>query len=165
VDAVFAGGAFADLNATPNLATIASFIVGEDVVEEVIVDNTDAGFVVSDPAQFVTSSGVAGFVGTNYRAAPVGSTATATWTPTLTTNGNYEVYVRYTSHPLRATNATYVVTRDGGTNTATVDQRTGGGTWVFLGTFALSNGASSVRLQTTGANQFVIADAVRFVRV
>ncbi len=165
VDAVFAAGTFADLDGNLNFDSIASFLVGEVFLEEVIVDNSDAGFVLSDPTQFVTSSAVGGFIGANYVAAPTGSTATATWTPTLNTNGSYQVYVRYTSHPQRASNATYVVTHGGGTSTVVVDQRSGGGTWVLLGTFDLANGLSSVQLRTLDANQFVVADAVRFVRV
>ena len=165
VDAVFAAGTFADLAGNENLDTIASFVVAEDLIDEVIVDNSDPAFAVSDPTQFLTSSNVSGFIGVDYLAAPVGSTATATWKPKLAADGDYEVYVRYTSHPMRATNATYVVTHDGGTNTLSVDQTAGGGMWVLLGTFSLSDGLSSVQLQTRGANQFVVADAVRFVRL
>ncbi len=165
VDAVFAAGTFADSVGNQNLDTIASFVIGEDVLEEIIVDNTSFGFSVNDPNnQFVTSSGVGGFIGTNYLAAATGSTATATWTPTITTNGQYEVFVRFTSHPLRATNANYTVSHDGGTTPMSIDQRTGGGSWVSLGTFNLSSGAF-VMLDSAGANQFVIADAVRFVRL
>ncbi len=165
VDAVFAAGTFADQSANLNVDSIASFVVVEDLLEEVIVDNSDSGFSLSGPtSQFVSSASVNGFVGSAYLAAPVGSTVTATWTPTLANSGQqYEVFVRYTSHPLRATNATYVVTHDGGTTQVTIDQTTGGGTWVSLGTFTLTSGTASVQLQTTGANQYVVADAVRFV--
>ncbi len=164
VDAVFSAGSFADLNGNQNLDMIASFVVGEDVLEEIIVDNSSPGFTTEDPSsQFVSSSNVGGFIGFNYLAAPSGSTATATWTPTLATNGQYEVLVRYTSHPLRATIATYMVSHDGGTTAFNIDQTMDGGTWVSLGTFSLSSGAF-VTLDSTGANQFVIADAVRFVR-
>ncbi len=165
VDAVFGSGSFADLSPVPitNIPSVASFIVTEAFSAEVIVDNTSPGFAVSDPTQFLTSSSVGGFIGTNYRAAPAGSTATATWTPTLPQSGTYDVYVRYTSHPLRATNATYVINRDGGTSTVVIDQTQNGGEWVLLGSFVLTNGLASVTLNTEGANQFVVADAVRFV--
>ncbi|WP_442506608.1 reprolysin-like metallopeptidase [Novipirellula sp. SH528] len=166
VDAVFAAGTFADLSGNQNIDSIASFVVAEDLQEEVIVDNSGPGFAVNDPSsQFFSSSSAGGFVGSNYIAAPAGSTATATWTPTLANSGQqYQVYVRYTSHPMRATNATYVVTHDNGTTTTvTIDQTSGGGSWVSLGTFTLNDGTASVQLQTTGANQYVVADAVRFV--
>ncbi|WP_442512184.1 peptidoglycan DD-metalloendopeptidase family protein [Novipirellula sp. SH528] len=165
VDAVFAAGTFADSLGNANIDSIASFVVTEDLQEEVIVDNSGPGFTVNDPnSQFFNSSSVGGFVGSSYLAAPTGSTATATWTPTLANSGQqYQVYVRYTAHELRASNATYEVTHDGGTTPVVIDQTSGGGTWVLLGTFALSDGAASVKLLTEGANQYVVADAVRFV--
>jgi hypothetical protein len=166
VDAVFSAGSFADLSPVPltNQASIESFTVIESVTAEVIVDNSDAGFVVSDPEQFVTSSSVRGFIGDNYAAAAPGSTATATWTPTLPQSGTYEVFVRYTSHRLRATNATYVITHNGGTTQVQINQTENGGEWVSLGTYELSAGtAASVQLLTAGANNYVVADAVRFV--
>ncbi len=165
VDAVFAAGTFADINSRQNIDSIASFVVSETLQEEVIVDNNGPGFLVNDPqAEFITSSGVNGFIGSNYLAAPMGSTASATWTPSLTHSGQaYQVYVRYTSHPLRASNATYVVNHDGGATSVQVDQTSGGGTWVLLGTYVLTSGPASVQLLSQGANQYVIADAVRFV--
>jgi len=105
---------------------------------------------------------VAGFLGANYRAARSGIDETATWTPNLPQVGTYEVFVRYTAHPLRATNATYVVTHDGGTSTIVIDQTTRGGVWVSLGSFAFNTVAASVQLRTLGANSFIVADAVRF---
>ena len=162
VDAFFTAGGFQDNAGRGNIATLARFTIGS-AQTEIVVDNTDAGFVASPAGQFVASTNVSGFLGSNYLAAPVGSTATATWTPSLPQSGNYQVYVRYTAHPMRATNATYVVNHNGGASTLNVDQTTGGSTWVLLGTFAMVNGAASVRLQTQNANQFVVADAVRFV--
>ncbi len=44
-----------------------------------------------------------------------------------------------------------------------IDQTQNGGGWVLLGSYALTNGAAAVQLQTLGANHFVVADAVRFV--
>ncbi|WP_442506616.1 ELWxxDGT repeat protein [Novipirellula sp. SH528] len=165
VDAVFAAGTFADQSGNANIDSIESFVVAEDLQEEVIVDNSGPGFTLSGPSsQFFSSSSVGGFVGSNYLAAQTGSTATATWTPTLAHSGQqYQVYVRYTSHALRATNATYVVTHNGGTTQVIVNQKSGGGTWVLLGTFMLTNGTASVQLLTQDANQYVVADAVRFV--
>lgn len=49
--------------------------------------------------------------------------------------------------------------------TVPLNQRTNGGTWVNLGSFALTAGTTNtVTLQTTGTDGYVIADAVRFVR-
>ncbi len=164
VDVIFSANSFADLAgpANQNIETTASFTVAQNFSTEVIVDNNDAGFTATPSGQFFASAGVAGFLGSNYLVAPTGSTAVATWTPTLPVNGTYEVFVRYTAHPLRASNATYVVTHDGVPTTVTIDQRNNGGTWVSLGSFALTNGVAKVELQTTGADNFVIADSVRF---
>jgi len=162
VDAVFGAGTFADNGGRMNIDTLSRFDVLDDFSVDVIVDNTDAGFVLSNPGQFLTSSSVAGFLGANYRAARSGIDETATWTPNLPQVGTYEVFVRYTAHPLRATNATYVVTHDGGTSTIVIDQTTRGGVWVSLGSFAFNTVAASVQLRTLGANSFIVADAVRF---
>ncbi len=83
-------------NATPTFDLTAEYhsIAGYD--GEVIVDNTDAGFSVSDEAHWGTSA-YGNEIGDDYRFNEIlpdpDPDAWAQWTPTLPAAGNYEVYV------------------------------------------------------------------------
>jgi hypothetical protein len=95
-------------------------------------------------------------------------TAEARWTPEIPEAGEYAVHVAYTSAPDRAEDALYTVHHAGGATRFLVNQRIGGGTWVYLGTFRFAAGRDpeggavvlSGRSDTPGAT--VSADAVRF---
>ena len=94
---------------------------------------------------------------------PVASVTTpyvASW-PIDAIPGQYEVFARWTSHPNRASNATYTVHHAGGQTAISVDQRQGGGQWQSLGSYEL-NGSSVVSVDTD-VDGYVIADAVRIV--
>ena len=90
---------------------------------------------------------------------------TATWTPNVATAGNYQVYARWTSHPNRATNATYTVSHAAGSTPVTVNQQANGGAWNLLGAYNLAPGTAHNVTLTDQANGFVIADAIRLVLV
>jgi RHS repeat-associated protein len=63
-----------------------------------------------------------------------------------------------------ASDAKFTVAHTGGSTTKTVNQTTGAGSWVSLGTYAFTeDGAQTVRL-TDQANGRVVADAVKLVR-
>ena len=66
----------------------------------------------------------------------------------------------------RSTDASYSITHASGTATKTVNQTTGGGTWVSLGTYSFTEGiSSSVSLSDKAATgTTVLADAVKLVR-
>jgi hypothetical protein len=86
------------------------------------------------------------------------------FTPALTAPGIYQVFARWTDGSNRASNVPIDVLHSGGLATVTVDQRTNGGSWVLLGTWAFDAGAlGSVMIRTAGADGYVVADAVRFV--
>lgn len=94
------------------------------------------------------------------------SRAYAYWTPDIPEAGEYAVYVTYQSYYNSIENARYVVFHKGGSTTFYVNQRIGGGTWVYLGTFFFDQGNNSNNMvvldnqsQETGV---VCADAVRF---
>ena len=109
------------------------------------------------------SDSVSGYYGTGYRYHAAGSGASrATWSVYVPAAGIWEVYVRYTSHDNRATDAPYRVSHSSGTSTVPVNQQTGGGQWRSLGEYTFNVGTASVRL-TDDANGYVIADAVRLV--
>ncbi len=93
--------------------------------------------------------------------------AIATWRPTITTPGKYNVYVWYPQGSNRASNAPYTIAYNGGTITVLVNQQSGGGAWQQIGTnLDFAKGTSGyVRLGNNANNSVVIADAVRFVYV
>ena len=86
--------------------------------------------------------------------------ASATWTAALPEAGPYAVHVSYAPGTDRSEAARYIVTHAGGETAFEVNQRIGGGTWVYLGTFEF-DGTASVRL-AGGDEGTVSADAVRF---
>ena len=57
------------------------------------------------------------------------------WTPDVPESGRYAVYVSYATLPTSVSDAHYVVRHQGVSTTFKVNQRMGGGTWVYLGTF------------------------------
>ena len=75
--------------------------------------------------------------------------------------GDWEVFVRYTSGPSKATNAPYTI-YGSSTSTVRVNQQTGGGTWYSLGIHSFDAGGTIIEL-TDDANGNVIADAIKLV--
>lgn len=134
---------------------------------EIIVDNADTNSVVAT-GTWTNSSSSAGYHGTNY--AHDGNNGKGTksfrFTPTITQPGIYWVYGRWTADPNRAANVPIDLIGPSGTVTTTVNQQQKGGKWVFLGEQTLSAGTGgSVLIRNTGTTGYVVADAVRFLRV
>lgn len=90
--------------------------------------------------------------------------ASATWVPEIESRGSYAVYVSYKTLPESTGQARYTVRHMGGETVFTVNQRRGGGTWIYLGTFEFDEGTDgSVTLDNYGPEgKVVTADAVRF---
>lgn len=90
--------------------------------------------------------------------------STITWTPTIPEEGRYGVYVSYHSLPNSTTEAHYTVHHKDGKTSFTVNQTMGGGTWIYLGSFAFDKGTmGSVVLSNDATEGMVVtADAVRF---
>ena len=90
--------------------------------------------------------------------------ASATWEPAFETRGEYAVYVSYKTLNNSTTKAHYTVNHMGGSTGFTVNQKMGGGTWIYLGTFEFGPGGKyGVTLSNKGeSDQAVSADAVRF---
>ncbi len=88
----------------------------------------------------------------------------ARWTPDIPYRGEYAVYVSYLSRKNSCSDARYTVHHLGGDTRFSVDQRKGGGTWIYLGTFEFAPGKGGwVELDNKGARgEVVSADAVRF---
>lgn len=86
--------------------------------------------------------------------------------PRITTPGRYAVYVSYATVRKSIPDARYTVWHRGIKTTFSVNQRMGGGTWVYLGTFDFDAGCSPanrvVLSNISGHKGMVTADAVRF---
>ena len=92
--------------------------------------------------------------------------AFAEWIPNIPEKGKYAVYVSYQTQKESIDDAKYTVFHNGGATEFTVNQRMGGGTWVYLGTFEFDKGINDygmVVLSNESSQKGVVcADAVRF---
>jgi hypothetical protein len=152
-------------------------------INEVIVDNQDPGYT-EEPDQnlFINSSGKGyghgirpcqsgqnPFQQGDYRVLHLkpGSKGKVIWTPFISGDGDYAVYVSYQTLPDSYDKAHYEIRHSGGITHFVINQQMGGGTWVYLGTFRFPEGRNeekgSVTLLSDGLSGKVLtADAVRF---
>ena len=134
-----------------------------------VVDNADAAYAEtgSDWLGWSSSDNYGG--GCRY-APPAGTGQnTARWTFSPPPVGTYQVYATWNAAGNHASNAAYTVL-DGGTplSTVYVDQQTppddlvaDGQGWASLGVYAIHQGVLTVQISDSGANGYVVADAVR----
>lgn len=89
--------------------------------------------------------------------------AKATWLPDIPVKGDYAVYVSYKTLENSTEAAHYTVRHLGGETEFSVNQKMGGGTWIYLGTFPFAPGlVASVELDNFGVPGTVVtADAVK----
>lgn len=95
----------------------------------------------------------------------------ASWLPEIPEEGEYAVYVSYKTLPNSTDAAYYTVKYKGGEREFKVNQKMGGGTWIYLGTFKFSEGRNAEGVYLTNLNKgakslkevaYVSADAVKF---
>ena len=130
----------------------------------IIVDNLNSAVTYS--GVWSNSSSVAGFWGADYQhdGNEAKGSKSAAFRPNLPTNDTYQVYLRWTTNPNRATNVPVDIIHSAGTNTVVVNQLLNNGTWVHLLTTNFNAGTNgAVRIRNTGTTGFVIADAARWV--
>ena len=92
------------------------------------------------------------------------------WRPQIPERGEYAVYVSYKTVENSTSAAHYTVRHLGGSSSFAVNQKMGGGTWIYLGTFEFAEGSDGyVSLTNETPDGFrhnggsvVTADAVRF---
>lgn len=92
--------------------------------------------------------------------------ASASWTADFPKAGKYAVYVSYQTLPNSATDAVYTVNSLAGPRQFKVNQKMGGGTWIYLGHFDFAKGTPDkpvVELTNASANKnaVITADAVK----
>lgn len=138
--------------------------VGEHVV---LVDDADVGNVETI-GSWTTSSSTSGYYGIGYHHNGSSSGGTGSkafnWRLHIPADGTYEVFVRYTQHSNRATNAPYTIVHDGSQATRLVNQTTRGGQWVSVGSYGFTKGGDHKIRLSDDADGYVIADAVKLVR-
>ena len=92
--------------------------------------------------------------------------AVARWQPDVPVDGYYAVYISYKTLENSVPDARYSVLHSGGVTEFKVNQRMGGGTWVYLGTFRFRAGVNEnqgvVLTNISDYEGVVTADAVRF---
>lgn len=131
----------------------------------IIVDNGEPG---SSSTGSWSPSSLSGSFGSPsvFAGSVAGSTPSATYTfsPSLPARGNYDIYLRWTADPNRATNTPVDVAFPDGIRTFAINQELNHATWVLLTNIAAEAGnTSSITFRNNGANGNVVADAVQFV--
>ncbi|MGW8768940.1 golvesin C-terminal-like domain-containing protein, partial [Streptomyces sp. NPDC055815] len=129
----------------------------------VLVDNSDTQNTSSTGTW--TKGDLTGQQGYDHQVHAAGTGTDAfTWSLNIPKDGSYTAYVKYPQIAGAATAAKYTVTHSAGTTDKTVNQTTGAGSWVSLGSFTFAQG-NAARLQlfqnSAGA---VVADGVKLVR-
>lgn len=144
---------------------------GAGATQEVILDNTSpTGVTILPAGSWGSSTAVAGYYGTNYiHDGNTGGGKSVRFTPTLPATGNYEVFAWWTSGGSsggRADNTPIDIITSGTPEYLTLDQTAPGSPWQSLGVYHFNAGTSgSVLIGNTGANGYVIVDAIKFTLV
>lgn len=90
------------------------------------------------------------------------------WVPEIPEDGDYAVYVSYHADSTNTDEARYTVYYSGGEKSFLVNQKMGGSTWIYLGTFHFKSGLNSksqkvvLSNKSTQEGKRITADAVRF---
>ncbi|MEG2218802.1 MAG: xanthan lyase [Muribaculaceae bacterium] len=92
--------------------------------------------------------------------------STAQWNANIPVAGEYAVYISYKTLSKSATDAVYTINYAGGSKQFKVNQKMGGGTWIYLGHFQLDKGASKLPVvelsnYSNDNNSIITADAVK----
>lgn len=86
--------------------------------------------------------------------------------PQIPEAGRYAVYISYQTLPKSVSDAKYIVYHKGQATEFSVNQKMGGGTWVYLGTFDFDKGCNMfnrvVVTNQASSKGYVTSDAVRF---
>lgn len=95
-----------------------------------------------------------------------GEASTISWIPEIPESGEYAVYVSYKTLPNSTSRAHYTVHHNGKETEFIINQKMGGGTWIYLGTFYFPAGVNQnckVTLSNLSKNkgEVITADAVK----
>lgn len=87
-----------------------------------------------------------------------------TYYPNVPVKAEYAVYVSYLSLPRSTEKANYIIYHNGQKTSYSVNQRMGGGTWIYLGTFEFSTDKENNRIELSNygkQGEIVTTDAVK----
>jgi len=90
------------------------------------------------------------------------------WIPEIPEDGDYAVYISYNASEENTDEASYTVHYSGGSKEFLVNQKIGGSTWIYLGTFHFKKGIDSkdqkvvLSSKSSVEGDRISADAVRF---
>ena len=149
-------------------STSLSVTIANTATVEIVLDNAALGVQDATGGKtyvgtWCASSGTGAYGATSLYSC--GSVADAyRWTPQITTAGSYDVYVWWTTHTNRISNAPYSITHQGGTSTVLFNQKINGGKWVLVGRYSFAAGKTGF-VEVKASNGLVSADAARFVLV
>ncbi len=132
-----------------------------------IVDNATAGRFIASTNWGVSTYSTSRY-GADYRYANPQAVSDAAWFKVnIPAAANYRVEIWYPANSGYNSSTPFVVSTTSGSQYINVDQRTGGGAWRSIGTFALAAGDYNVVgvSRWTSTTGYVIADAVRITRV
>ena len=95
-----------------------------------------------------------------------GAESFAEWIPDIPKSGTYAVYVSYKTLQNSVDDALYTVYHKGGVSQFKVNQKMGGGTWIYLGNFNFDEGKNSdskivLSNKSSKAGMIITADAVK----
>jgi hypothetical protein len=134
---------------------------------EVIIDNSDAS-AVTVTGTWLASSARPGFHGADYLHDDNAGQGTKEvfFRIAPPSAGPCRVFLRWAADANRASNVPVEVRHAGGVAVHSIDQRSHGGRWNALGIHTFSGApGEGLTIKTTGANGYVIADAVGFLRI
>lgn len=151
-----------------NGAAIADIGDSQDF-KNIIVDNVDSGFT-DGPIKWTLSNNSkyeGQFLGINYAHDGTRNATDrwAQWTPDLPEAGEYHVYMNWVDGPVndRPAAAPLEIKHANGTDTSiTIDQRSNGGKWNYLGTYEFLAGEDHYVKIYASDTGYTVADAVKF---
>jgi hypothetical protein len=136
--------------------------------EGIVIDNLDPEFTTT--GVWHESSADGEYEGSSLYASDddnAPGSATATWVPYLTQEGEYLVSAWWALWPTRAQHAPYSIYHAYGSKTVRVNQSENGGQWILLGTFPFRDGTGGYVTLTreVGDGSSTSADAIKFIRI
>jgi hypothetical protein len=137
------------------------------VAEEITVDDAAAKPAFTTEGDWTVGAGGRDFKESVHWAVgnPEKATAKATWTPTITVAGTYEVFEYHGNNPSNdhASNQAFTITSADGSKTVEVNLTENIAKWNSLGKFKFAAGTSGTISTSNKANGNVLADAIKLV--